>query len=221
MTGAPVSRPPRDRARTARALWFWARRTTDIAESGYRPLRAAEGTLALPLAFVVATLIEVVVLHLLVPWAWASVVLGVLSLWSLLLVLGAVAGDIAYPHYLTDRELVLRRAGRRVAVIPLDRIAAVIARRRYDHTGTVVDAGRLFLAGPDGTTVDLVLRDEVDVRVESLLPGSRFSGVVRWISLYLDEPFPAGVVPSPRAGRRVPGSAAPTETGMPRGDRPS
>lgn len=198
MTGAPVSRPPR--ARTVRALWLWARRTTDIADSGYRPLRAAEGTLALPLAFVVATLIEVAVLHLLVPWAWLSVVLGVLSLWSLLLVLGTVAGDIAYPHYLTDRELVLRRAGRWVAVVPLDRIAAVIARRRYEHTGAVVAEGRLFLAGPDGTTVDLVLHDEVGVRVESLLPGGRFAGAVRQISLYLDEPFPADAVTGPRAG---------------------
>lgn len=207
MTGTSISSISRGHVRAVRALWLWACRTTDVAGSGHRPLRAAAGTLALPLAFVAATLIEVVVLHLLIPWAWLSVVLGVLSLWSLLLILGAVAGDIAYPHYLTDRELVLRRGGRRVAVVPLDRIAAVTAHRRYNHTGTVVEDGRLFLAGPDGTTVDLTLRDEVDVRVESMLPGGRFAGTVRRISLYLDEPFPAGVATG--AARRPIGTSEP------------
>lgn len=142
--------------------------------------------LALPLAFLVATVLEMTVLHILIPWAWLSVLLGVLTLWSLLWVFAVVVADIAYPHYVTDRALVLRRGGREIATIAFDRIAAVAEHRRYNHTGTALEGDRLFLAGPDGTTVDVTLREPVGVRVESLLPSGRISAEVTRISLFLD-----------------------------------
>lgn len=142
----------------------------------------------MPLAFLAATLLEMAVLHILIPWAWLSITLGILSLWSLLLLFAVFVADIAYPHYATDRALVLRRGGREIAVIAFDRIAAVTVYRRYNHTGTALDSGRLFLAGPDGTTVDVTLHEPVDVRVRSPLPSGRIAAAVTRISLFLDHP---------------------------------
>ncbi|MGW5754711.1 hypothetical protein [Nocardia rhamnosiphila] len=178
----------RNQGRAYRAVWLWLRRRTDCDGREYTPLPGTRGVLAMPLAFLAATLLEMVVLHILIPWAWLSVSLGVLSLWSLLLLFAMFVADIAYPHYATDRALVLRRGGREIATIAFDRIAAVAEHRRYNHTGTALDGDRLFLAGPDGTTVDMTLREPVDIRVESLLPSGRISTAVTRISLFLDNP---------------------------------
>ncbi|MGW0178808.1 hypothetical protein [Nocardia sp. NPDC003345] len=199
-----LPRGVRRHARAYRALWLWARGGTDIDGTGYRPLPAARGTLALPMAFGAATLVEVGVLHLLIPWAWLSITLAVVSGWSLLLLLAMFAADISYPHYVTEHTLVLRRAGRRVATVPLDRITAVAERRRYNHTATVLDGDRLFLAGPDGTTVDVTLSEPVEVRVNSLLPGGRISAAVARFSLCLAVPLATAVVAPPDRSGRAP-----------------
>lgn len=178
----------RNQARLYAGLWLWLRRTTDRDSREQQSLTATRGVLALPMAFLAATLIEVVVLHLVIPWAWLSITLAVISVWSVALLFAAVAADIAYPHYVTGRHLVLRRSGRVVARVPLDRIATVAACRRYNQTATAFADGRLFLAGPDGTTADLILRDPVTVRIDSLLPSSRIAADTTRISLLLDDP---------------------------------
>ncbi|WP_039826059.1 hypothetical protein [Nocardia testacea] len=179
---------PRHQRRAYHGVWLWLRRRTDCDGRERQPLPGTRGVLALPLAFLAATLLEMAVLHILIPWAWLSISLGVLSLWSLLLLFAVFVADIAYPHYATDRALVLRRGGREIAVIAFDRIAAVTEHRRYNHTGTALDSGRLFLAGPDGTTVDVTLHEPVDVRVRSPLPSGRIAAAVTRISLFLDHP---------------------------------
>ncbi|WP_280396507.1 hypothetical protein [Nocardia carnea] len=178
----------RNQARLYLGLWLWLRRTTDRDSRAQQPLTSARGVLALPSAFLVATLIEVVVLHLLIPWVWLTITLAVLSLWSLVALFAVVVADIVYPHYLTGQEMVLRRSGRVVARVPLDRIAAVAECRRYNQTAPAFEDGRLFLAGPDGTTTDLTLRDPVAVRIDSLLPSARIAAETIRLSLFLDDP---------------------------------
>lgn len=186
MTG--VSRLLRNQGRLYLGLWLWLRRTTDRDSRAQQPLTSARGVLAQPIAFLVATLIEVVVLHVLIPWVWLTITLAVVSLWSLVALFAVVVADIVYPHYVTEREVVLRRSGRVVARVPRDRIVAVAECRRYNQTAAVFDNGRLFLAGPDGTTADLTLRDPVAVRIDALLPGARIAAETTRISLSLDDP---------------------------------
>ncbi|WP_280462927.1 hypothetical protein [Nocardia carnea] len=186
MTG--LGRRLRNQARLYRGLWLWLRRTTDRDSRDQQPLTAGRGVLALPMAFLAATLIEVVVLHLVIPWAWLSVTLAVVSVWSLVFLFAVVVADIAYPHYVSGQEVVLRRTGRVVARIPLDRTAAVAECRRYNHTATAFEDGRLFLAGPDGTTADLTLHDPVAVHIDALLPSGRITSQTTRISLFLDDP---------------------------------
>ncbi|NKY58076.1 hypothetical protein [Nocardia flavorosea] len=212
MTG--FARLLRNQARLYTGLWLWLRRTTDRDSREQRPLTATRGVLALPMAFLAATLIEVVVLHLVIPWAWLSITLAVVSVWSLVFLFAAVVADIAYPHYVTGREVVLRRSGRVVARIPFDRIATVAESRRYNQTATAFADNRLFLAGPDGTTADLTLRCPVTVHIDSLLPSGRIAAETTRISLSLDDPASlraalnppntAGIVPNTPA---VPDSA--------------
>lgn len=178
----------RNQARLYRGLWLWLRRTTDRDSRDQQPLTATRGVLALPSAFLAATLIEVGVLHLLIPWAWLGVTLAALSVWSLVPLFAVVVADIAYPHYVTGQEVVLRRSGRVVARIPRERVAAVAECRRYNHTAAAFEDGRLFLAGPDGTNADLTLRDPVAVHIDSLLPSGRIMAEATRISLFLDDP---------------------------------
>ncbi|MFI1459236.1 hypothetical protein [Nocardia carnea] len=178
----------RNQARLYAGLWLWLRRTTDRDSREQQPLTATRGVLALPMAFLAATLIEVVVLHLVIPWVWLGITLAVVSVWSLVFVFAVVIADIAYPHYVTGQEVVLRRSGRVVARVPLDRITAVAGCRRYNHTATAFEDGRLFLAGPDGATVDLTLNDPVAVHIDSLLPSGRITAETTRISLSLDDP---------------------------------
>lgn len=187
MTGR-ATRFLRNQGRAYRAVRLWLCRRTDCDGREHESLPGTQGVLAMPLAFLAATLLEMAVLHVLIPWAWLSISIGVLSLWSLVLLFAVFVADIVYPHYTTDRALVLRRGGREVATIALDRIAAVAEHRRYNHTGTALDGGRLFLAGPDGTTVDVTLREPVDIRVESALASGRICAAVTRISLFLDDP---------------------------------
>lgn len=186
MTG--FSRLLRNQARLYTGLWLWLRRATDRDSREQQPLTAGRGVLTLPMAFLAATLIEVVVLHLVIPWAWLSITLAVISLWSLVFLFALVVADIAYPHYVTGQDVVLRRTGRVAARIPLERIAAVAECRRYNHTAPAFEDGRLFLAGPDGTNADLTLHDPVTVHIDSLLPSGRIAAETTRISLSLDDP---------------------------------
>ncbi len=151
-------------------------------------LSYAKGSLGLPIAFLVATVIEVIILHLVIPWAWVRVVVLIVSIYSVVLVLGYLAARVVHPHLL-NREHLLLRAGRHVvARIPRGQIAKVVVTNRYKHTYPVDEGGQLHLASNPGTNVDLVLSQPVHVTLPGILATQRRSFDTREISLYLEDP---------------------------------
>jgi hypothetical protein len=127
-----------------------------------------DGAVALPydaalrplgLVLVGVSVVELVVLELVVPWPPVRLVLLVLGLWTLLFVLGAVAGSVVRPHVLTDDELLLRVGAWAEARVPLDRVASVAARLRSASGSTVqlLDDGVLVVPVSGTTGVDVVL----------------------------------------------------------------
>ncbi|MFD4369529.1 hypothetical protein [Rhodococcus sp. NPDC058521] len=149
---------------------------------------SGKGTLVIPVAFAVAAGIEVVVLHVLIPWMWLQGGVLVLSVLSLLMLLGHFAIDRSHPHYATSGRLILRRSGEVVAEVDLDDIDVVAHRRRFTETAATIADGRLFLPNADGTMVDVALKSPVPARIPGLLPGNRRSTDVFAISLYVDDP---------------------------------
>lgn len=175
-------------ARRYRALWLWLRGRNFHLESDAVIIASNRGTGAMPLAFAVATVIEVVVLHLLLPWVWLQVTLAIVSVWSLVTLFGYLAAHRTNPHYLTDSSLVLRRSGSGVAVIDRGNIATVTAARAFAETAPTIVGERLFLPNADGTNVDIKLRSAELATLPSFLQSSRLAEPVTRISLYVDDP---------------------------------
>ncbi|MFG1781741.1 hypothetical protein ACGFIU_04835 [Rhodococcus oryzae] len=141
------------------------------------------GTVALPLAFMAAGLIEAVAIHLLVPWQWLRVTLLIATIGSLLAVVGWLAGRAVHPHLVTENELVLRSGSAVVATVDLAEIGAARLIRRFDRTDEEVRDGRLYLPGPDGTVVDIDFRSDVAITLRRDEPT-----VITGVSLHLDDP---------------------------------
>lgn len=83
-----------------RSLFRWVTRRTDVPAGtvGF----AYIGAVALLLwAFIVVSAIELVVLHLILPWETIRLTVDVLSLWGLTWMLGLTASFNVYPHLAT------------------------------------------------------------------------------------------------------------------------
>ncbi|MFD4182787.1 hypothetical protein [Rhodococcus sp. NPDC058514] len=174
--------------RAYRSLWLWTRGRYLGIEPGALVFTASRGTLVVPAAFAIATVIEIGVLHLLLPWWWLRIVVAGLSVWSLVALLGYLAVHRVHPHYLTERQFVVRQSGAVVAIVDRADIVSVALCRRYAETAPTVIDGRLYLPNADGTTVDIVLASPVTAQLPALLASRRKVHVVDRISVYVDEP---------------------------------
>ncbi|AOW93962.1 hypothetical protein BFN03_18385 [Rhodococcus sp. WMMA185] len=178
----------RAEVRTYRSLWLWIRRRHSGIEHGAIVFTSTRGTLVIPAAFAVATGIEIVVLHLLLPWVWLQVSLAVLSVWSLVMLFGYLAVHRTNPHYLTDTSLVLRQSGDIVTIIDRANIKSIVSQLRFAETAPSIRGGQLFLPNINGTTVDIALISPVIARLPALVPSRGKTGQVSYVSLYVDAP---------------------------------
>lgn len=109
--------------------------------------------------------IETAVVHLVVPWDIIRLVLLVLSLYSLIWIVGFIAGFMVRPHLMTDSELVIRHGPKKILVIPVADIERIQTKRR-DLSGTrsiryVADSG-LHLAQGGQTNLDVTLTKPIN-----------------------------------------------------------
>lgn len=179
-------------ARTLASLGRWIARRPDV------PARAvsigySRGTLGMPIAMVVAALIELVAIHLLVPWPAVRLVLDLLGVYALIVVLGWLAGRIVRPHLIVGAELVLRSGPHVSARVPLDAIAEVRRDRRLSPTNAEIDAAAdgaavLALPGPDGTTVSIVLDRPVRASTAAFAWSRPEPRDVTELRLHIDDP---------------------------------
>ncbi|WP_264887453.1 hypothetical protein [Dietzia sp. NCCP-2495] len=191
---------------TLASLGRWIARRPDVP-GGAVPIGYSLGTLGMPAALAVAALIELVALHLLIPWPTVRLVLDLLGVYALLVVLGMLAGRIVRPHLLTSDELVLRSGPHGCARIPLDALAAVRLDRRLSPTNAelVSEPGREILAlpGADGTRLTLALARPVAATVPGMPWSSPPAREVTEVRLHVDDDAAdqlRAAVPSP-AGR--------------------
>lgn len=194
---SPVWPLIRSELRLYRALLFWARRRHDVP-SGAVAVTATAGTVAVPAAFLVASVIEAVVLHVVIPWQWLRITLLVLSVWSVVAVLGLLAISSTTPHYLTDTHLVLRHRGKVVASIARANVSAVNRRRRFSDTTPTLTGGRLVLPTPDGTTVDITTTTPTPAQLPTFRRARTAPVQVSTVSLGADNPLELQRLISPR-----------------------
>lgn len=175
-------------AKAYRALWLWISGRRFAIESDSVTITSTRGSMVMPVAFAVATIIEIIVLHLLLPWVWLQVTVAAISVWSLIVLFGHLAKHRTNPHYLTDSSLVLRQSGSVVCVIDRAEIVRVAPRRTFSETSPTIIDGRLYLPNADGTNVDIVLETAVRAALPVFVRSHRTTEDVTRISLYVDEP---------------------------------
>lgn len=156
------------------------------------PLTASSGTLATPIAFGIASVIEIVAVHFLIPWPWLRWSLLASSLWALVAFASLLAHHRLNPHTLTPTTLTLRSFGHVVAEIPLVAVSGARIHRRYGAVTSAIENGRLLLPTQDGSSVDIDLASAVDAALPSFFARGRKVGPVTACSLQVDDP--AGVV---------------------------
>lgn len=154
--------------------------------AGSEPITARDGTLAIPMAFGVLTLVEVVALHLVLPWPELSAALTLISVYGLLLMLGVIASRWEHPHYVAATSLVLHNGAHVVADIPYEEISYVISVLDGSVTSPTIDHGIARLATMHGCSVAVGLHSPHPV----VLSGSRRSRAhrVSEIRFAADEP---------------------------------
>lgn len=144
-------------------------RRPDVPE-GSRPLPYVGAVSALLWGFTIVSAVELVVVHVIVPWERVRLVLDILGIWGVLWCLGITGCHYVYPHLLTSTSLHVRSSARGDTVtIPLDRLAAVGTRERSHQGGRSIaldhDSGVLVVAVGGRTNLDLRLTEPVAATV--------------------------------------------------------
>ncbi|WP_430334758.1 hypothetical protein [Rhodococcus sp. ACT016] len=170
-----------------RSLWLWCRGRIDGAGEGVSTFGYTAGTLAVPVAFLVASIVEAVALHLLVPWQWLRVVLLVLTAASLVAGACWFAARAVHPHLVTAEKLTLRSGRDTILVVDRNRIVRAVPTRRFDHTTAGIHDDRFYLPGPDGTVIDIDFDAPVYVGNGARV-GSPRPATVTGVSLHVDAP---------------------------------
>ena len=158
-------------------------------------IQAREGTLAIPLAFAALTLIEVVALHILLPWPELSAALTLISVYGLLLMIGVIASRWDRPHHATATSLVLHNGAHVVADIPYAEISYVVPVLDGTVTSPVIEHGVARLATMNGCSVAVGLESPHPVA----LTGSRRTSVHRVTEIRFAADDASGVIETLRA----------------------
>ncbi|MDN5684531.1 hypothetical protein [Corynebacterium glyciniphilum] len=147
-----------------------------------------KGVMAVPAAIVMVSLVELVVVHLLVPWQWLRIVLLIFSIWGVLFVAGFFAARIVNPHLVSHDDLTLRWGLQTVLATPLSNV--VSASRHANHAATQpdVEGNRLILTQFQSTNV--VLRFAQPVATDAPVSKKHRPVDVRVteVQLFVDDP---------------------------------
>lgn len=151
-------------ARTLLGLIAWSRGKRIGVDSTTRGFSYAQGTLSIPIAMGVVTIIEAGVIHLLIPWAWLRIVLLVASVYALILTTGVFAARITHPHLVGSQSLTLKWGHTKVLETPLDNISSIRRARNHKHTEPAIDESLLVLTSLTSTNVHLTLKKPVSAQ---------------------------------------------------------
>lgn len=152
-----------------RNLYLWARRRT----VGLTPDAAAfsyAGANAMAVwGFIGVAVVELPLIHFVVPWDGVRITLLLLGLWTLVWMLGYAGGLRVYPHLATDEGLHVRFGAGLDVFVPWSNVASLRASTRNYLKGATVqvdaegDHAALAVTILSQTTVEVRLREPMAV----------------------------------------------------------
>jgi hypothetical protein len=156
-----------------RSLFRWVTRRPD-RPAGSEAFGYVGAVAVLLWAFIVMSAVELVVLHVILPWEKVRLLADVAGIWGLLWMLGFTASFHVYPHLVGESGLRVRHGHGIDFHIPWDAIERISVRERsHDSSKTVQvdhdDNGtELRVVVGSRTNVDVVLRRPVTLRVRGV-----------------------------------------------------
>jgi Bacterial PH domain len=139
-------------------------------------------------AFIFVSLIELPVVHLLLPWDTVRLIAAVLSVWGLLWMIGLLASMKVFPHLIDDNGLRIRYGTTTDIRIPWDAIASVTTRRHSVPTRHHVELER----SDDETVLNVPVLKQTKIDVELHQPTTiklpKHTTQITELRFYADDP---------------------------------
>lgn len=138
---------------------------------GSTPVSYVGAVSALLWGITAVSLVELVALHLILPWEAVRLAADVLGVWGVIWCLGFTACHYVYPHLITPDEVVLRNAAPQAAVrVPHTSLTSVSFRERSleSSASPQVEDGVLSLPVASRTSVDLRVDPPLTVTVRGV-----------------------------------------------------
>ncbi|PZF79776.1 hypothetical protein [Jiangella anatolica] len=154
-----------------RSLYVWLARRPRVPEAGATPFGYLEPVSLVIWMFIGGSVIEVVVVHFILPWPIAQAIALIIGIWGLIWMLGYAAALRVHPHAVGPTGLWVRNGA--VVDVPLrweDIDAIRIQKRTLPESKTVQvadgeDGAVLHVAVSGQVNVHLVLFDPVTVQL--------------------------------------------------------
>lgn len=169
-------------------VWRLLSRRPDVP-TGSRPIRYVGAVSVLLWAFTVLSVVELAVVHVVLPWEKVRLAADVLGIWGVVWILGMTGCHYVYPHLVTDRALRVRHTERKdLVTVPWDLLRSASTRERSLSTSR-----RLLVSEDEGVAVLNVVvgsRTNVDLRLHRPLAVTvrDSSHVVEEVRLFADDP---------------------------------
>lgn len=125
-----------------RSLLLWGTRRKPGQRPSVQAFAYSRDVVPLMTAFIFASTLELVVVHLLLPWETIRLAADILSIWGLLWMLGYLASVKVFPHLISDDELRVRSGTTADIRMPWAAVASVTAQRRSVPTRKTVSVER-------------------------------------------------------------------------------
>jgi hypothetical protein len=144
-----------------RSLFLWVTRRVAGQGPGVATFSYARQLVPLLGAFIFVSIIELPVVHLLIPWDTVRLVALVISVWGLLWMLGLLASMKVFPHLLDDAGIRIRYGTTVDLRIPWSAVASVTARRASVPSRQSVEVEH----GEDGAVANVPVMKQTRVAV--------------------------------------------------------
>jgi hypothetical protein len=150
-----------------RSLFRWLTRRYDVP-AGATSYSYVGVVNVLLWAFIGGSTVELVGLHVALPWETARLVADVLGIWGLVWMLGLAGSYRVFPHLLDEDRLRVRLGHNHAFSIPLDQVASVRVKERGLERSRAVQLadGVLSVVLVSRTNVDVVLTGPITLSVK-------------------------------------------------------
>ena len=178
-------------------LWRWIRGKRVGAGDGAVLFPYTKGLFTVPLFFTVLALVELFVVHLIVPWEWLRITLLLLTIYSLMLLLGFVGARVVHPHVVTDDTIILKLGDHEIAKISRANVRSALVKKTFSSVTPEIKENTLALASSEGTNVELTLQQPIAASLPALFGKGASSHTITLVCLQVNEPaaFVAQIAP--------------------------